>query len=658
LHARDVAQQSSVSTAMNAFVPGVWAWQSPAGFTAVFTTRGASSFGVSAPKIYIDGIEVANPLLATQIAPDNIERIEVIRGPQGAALYGADALNGVTNIVTRHDAGGSGVPLLRVRSDLAVSATDFTAGSAVGQDHAASLQVGSRARSANLNFGIGSVGEYMPGGFARHVSADGSVRVVGARTMLTATARVYSQSAASPASLLLDSARYEITPLSMRQYTSGIKLLLQPNDRITHSLVVGIDGYALGNEARDTMAPLTASDSVLRAWDGGLRTTFRFATVAQLDAGRAARAALTFAFEHSGLHQHGTGSAALAYPGANGLASQHPADAMGRPELSAEAEEYLTGSALYEQSRSSNGLSAQFDAALHERLFFNGGLRVEHDFVNGAGEGTALLPLAGVSYVLGGPDLNVKLRSAYGKGVRWPEMPRLENSYQHARIVRPMLSPEQQSGIEGGVDVSYRELLGVQVTRYSQTATGLSQMVALQRPQNAPASWNGFAVQSVGEIANRGWELLAYLRRGALSLSGTMALTDSRVQQVAAGYTGDLHTGDRMLGVPARTVSVAAAWQSRDWSASFTAARAYDWVNYDRAQLAQLSEQPVGEALRSYWQPYGGFTHVRATLSRTLAHDITLLLVGDNLLDKQVGEPDNLTVVPGRTVSLGFKAAF
>ena len=29
-----------------------------------------------------------------------MSRIEVIRGPQGAALYGADAISGVMNIVT------------------------------------------------------------------------------------------------------------------------------------------------------------------------------------------------------------------------------------------------------------------------------------------------------------------------------------------------------------------------------------------------------------------------------------------------------------------------------------------------------------------------------------------------------------------------------
>ena len=65
--------------------------------------RGASSFGVSYPKVYVDGIEVANSLLVTHLDPDAISKIEVIRGPQGAALYGANAISGVMNIVTRQE---------------------------------------------------------------------------------------------------------------------------------------------------------------------------------------------------------------------------------------------------------------------------------------------------------------------------------------------------------------------------------------------------------------------------------------------------------------------------------------------------------------------------------------------------------------------------
>jgi hypothetical protein len=38
---------------------------------------------VTAPKVLLDGIELANPLVAADLPPERIDRIEVIRGPAG-----------------------------------------------------------------------------------------------------------------------------------------------------------------------------------------------------------------------------------------------------------------------------------------------------------------------------------------------------------------------------------------------------------------------------------------------------------------------------------------------------------------------------------------------------------------------------------------------
>src|SRR5439155_10638879 len=95
----------SLSNVLNGAVPGVWVWeQSPTSLLASYASiRGASSFGLSYPKVYVDGIEVANSLLVTTLDVESVDHVEVIRGPQGAARYGADAISGVVNIVTRHD---------------------------------------------------------------------------------------------------------------------------------------------------------------------------------------------------------------------------------------------------------------------------------------------------------------------------------------------------------------------------------------------------------------------------------------------------------------------------------------------------------------------------------------------------------------------------
>ncbi|MGH7562505.1 MAG: SusC/RagA family TonB-linked outer membrane protein [Gemmatimonadales bacterium] len=91
------------------------------GAAAEYRIRGASSLTGYAPVIYIDGVRFNNGAIgnfnptgagisaqSTQVTnalelipPGEIESIEVIKGPAAATLYGADAANGVIQIITR-----------------------------------------------------------------------------------------------------------------------------------------------------------------------------------------------------------------------------------------------------------------------------------------------------------------------------------------------------------------------------------------------------------------------------------------------------------------------------------------------------------------------------------------------------------------------------
>jgi vitamin B12 transporter len=100
-------QRRTVPDALST-VPGLNIIQAggPGSVTSVFT-RGTNS---NHTKILIDGIDVSDPsnpgriFDLGQLQTSDIERIEVLRGPQ-SGLYGADALGGVISIVTKKGEG-------------------------------------------------------------------------------------------------------------------------------------------------------------------------------------------------------------------------------------------------------------------------------------------------------------------------------------------------------------------------------------------------------------------------------------------------------------------------------------------------------------------------------------------------------------------------
>ena len=100
-----------------ATVPGLNVVQQggPGSLTSVFM-RGTNSNHV---KVLVDGIDVSDPSNATasfdfgQLLTGDIERIEVLRGPQ-SGLYGSDAIGGVISITTKS---GNGPPKVTLSTE-------------------------------------------------------------------------------------------------------------------------------------------------------------------------------------------------------------------------------------------------------------------------------------------------------------------------------------------------------------------------------------------------------------------------------------------------------------------------------------------------------------------------------------------------------------
>jgi len=122
----ELAHVANVQSLLNARSPGliITPGTGMVGSGSQVRIRGSNSFSLSnQPLLYVDGVRVDNAQATgpavqafgssvisrlNDFNPDDIESIEVIKGPAAATLYGTEASNGVIHIITKR--GRQGAP--------------------------------------------------------------------------------------------------------------------------------------------------------------------------------------------------------------------------------------------------------------------------------------------------------------------------------------------------------------------------------------------------------------------------------------------------------------------------------------------------------------------------------------------------------------------
>lgn len=115
----EMVSPSNTADLLNSRIPGVEVMQSggTTGTGSRIRIRGATSLSLrNEPIIIVDGVRIDNtaqagnlenftggqaPSRLNDLNPDDIESVEVVKGPSAAALYGTDAANGVIQIRTK-----------------------------------------------------------------------------------------------------------------------------------------------------------------------------------------------------------------------------------------------------------------------------------------------------------------------------------------------------------------------------------------------------------------------------------------------------------------------------------------------------------------------------------------------------------------------------
>ena len=625
---------------LRAHAPGMVIWnEGPAALVTRFASiRGVSSFSGNYLKTYIDNIEAAYPLALAPIDPRALDRVELIRGPQGAALYGADANSGVLQIVT-----SKGVPQdgwwPSVLADVSVGSIASRMGQAV-PDGRVSIVASGGNTGATYSAG-GSVsgnGAYQRGGDVRGWNAHVGTRATRGTLLIEASARAGAYDAGVPVSPVLtrDSLRrLPVVPGAQRvqQQTVAMTVRWTPARWWEHQLSAGVDNARIDALREPAMLYSFPDQSVRRLRGQFTRPSLRYTTRLSSERKHGVKAAVTVSSDPSILF-----AKVIAAPRTN----------VPNPEPPLVPIEQRTG-----------GFMTQLEVDASQRLFATLGIRSERVQLREGRTEVVGLPSFGLTGVQRMGAWTVRPRLAYGRGLRAPPNAVILGGVAPQEPgaggidPRTRLRAETQRGLEGGLDIARSSRFTLRATWFDQLASDLVAPVLISdRP--VPG---GVTPQNLGEITNRGWEVEGIARWGPTTWEGWWALQDSKVRRLADDYEGELQVGDVPLEVPRQSVGASVQWVVGRFTASAALSSVGPWINYDGASLLDAvrvdgPRRPL-PSLRAFWRRYPAVTNADASLTWAFAHG-SAYLTATNLANVQTAYRSNAIVTPGRAMRAGL----
>ena len=576
-------------------VPGAMVAQngSTGSVSTLFLRGGESRY----TKVLIDGVAVNAPggfFDFSHLSTDNIERIEIVRGPAGV-VHGADAMSGIIQIFTRQGAGTA---------------------SGTGQ-----VRAGSRgAREASLDAGGAS-------GRARYSLGGGAQRTDGVHSFNN---QYYNGTLSASAGLaprtgtdIRLSSRYSAAEFHYPTDYTG-----QPVDsnsyRVQHrfttamSLVTrlapGIDGRASvgSNEVSDLTeeikVPFGATDPL---------------NAALLSRNRRRAAELGFS---------------AAVPGVGRLSAG--AEYMTERERSVNEEGPVGGDGVpttsFSASRNNRAAYAELTGNLASRVSYTAATRLDDNSDYDAHVTYRLGVSAPVS-------ASTRLRASLSTAFNAPAFNQIHPTLYTA--ASPELQPERGASWEIGAEQS---IAGGAVT-FSGSYFSQRFMDMIQYVNGAPPDFLG-SFANLTEAESNGFEAEARIAPSG-EWSGWVSYSSSRprVKRVSESYQGELRPGDALLRRPRHSGGASVAW-SRSGLGSLSATAAYagerpdmDFTGFPYTLVTLPSYVTVDMA---------GSREIFSTRSGRSSVAITGRV--ENLFDRRYEHVLNFAV-PGRTILIGAR---
>jgi len=541
--------------------PGQVAMQSR-GNTSVDPNSAQNRFVNHPIKTYVDGVELADPSYLGLIDPRSIERVEIIPGPQASTIYGANAVNGVMQVFTKH---GSPRPQLTFALQSGFIQNNYR--SALTPQHDYSGQISNSSGGMSYNAGVSwtYMGPWTPAvhtastsGFAGvhveqgKIKLDGSYRrVLGTNWQNGSSNQIGSNLAEQGLLLAGDGPPPIRSDFKSAGQTAGLTTTVTPSSWWSHTLTVGSDVTESGEVDMPQFAN-TGDSSQRFIRNTNTRTSVAYTTTLQGAFTSGVNGTLSLGMDGwkdatSGIDIHGTNTN---YTSEANFSRDHSRDRGGF-------------------------INAQ--VGIFDQVFLTYGLRSEWNPNYGKDQNPNLTPRYGISLVRDVGGVTTKLRGSYGTATQVPVAGLTEgltacqlwaffgattlcDAYNRGfgknfywTLPNRQLLPTIQHGGEGGVELYFGNQGSLNITYFNQTVTGVIFSAVIDSVQSSipardifgydprhcyPCGYWQLQSQSVNgaDVRNNGATAVGSWTIGPLTATGTYSWTKSRVIGVTPAY--------------------------------------------------------------------------------------------------------------------------
>ena len=646
----------------------------------MFNVRGTvtgSSTNPTSVKVIVDGVEESATAL-TFLDPNEIEKIELLKGPMGSALYGTGSSTGVLQIFTRK---GNGATKIEFKSMFTARNDKYADANPLTYQYTLSLSGGKPDFGYKLsgNYSLYPISRYAlnngidENSYGLNGNVNGNIGNFKIQLGFNATYR-NNGSAVSPTTIYLialnegwpnASNLKKITTLSTdcESKTTSLDLNLNIKQMISNNIYHNITLGSSQNSSEtiyNTATTTTSGTYYPYPTSGGIRQTIRYFM-------NWTQPVFTdYSIDITG----GVDVRRQAYYST----TEYYSTALNLLGISRSTTTITSGSRSQSESIT-KGFFAEGVWGYKNCLFFTTGLRLESDNSYGGDIGWYPMSKFGLTYVFSLGNFTLKPRVAYGKSTEAVNVTYkldrtvISGSYTYIYKGNPDIKPEHQDGYEIGADIFFTNNYSLSFTYFNQRVrdktqssyTKLDAYTYIYTYLNAASiTNNGFEISAKGIIAPFMLELnYSYVNsRYGAGYNTTTASTS------ASTY---IYDGGRIILLPSTTIFARLSYNlpaylslcEKRGSLSFDVAYKGHWLSHDYYSYYKYycETGSYNSDLIKYYKDDPGYALLNMNISYPVFNELLLYANVKNLLDYQ--KPGiGCTPLSGRMITFGFRVSY